>query len=467
MSDRSSPPQPATRLLAEFAATLQWQDLPPAVIAHTKLCVLDALGCCLFGSQLPATRILIDTIVALGGARQASIWGTPYRTSVTQAALANCAAGHSFELDDLHTAALIHATTLSVPVALAFAERDGANGRDFLLACIAGFEVGLRVGIAGTHGLFNRGFHPQGTTGVFCAAATAARMLRLDAAKTQHALGIAASMASGLMAAQEGAMTKRFHSGHAGQAGALAALLAQRGYTGMADAIEKPGGGFLDVYSSDPAHGLLTSELGARWETLAIGFKGYPTVSCIHGPLTLLRSIMREHIMQSHDVQSLEISCSTFTYKHTVWPYQASGLTEAQMNMYYGLAAMAVRGEVFVNQFDDAQLKSPDLLDFMQRITVNIDPAIDARGQRYRDAVRLTLRTRDGRTLTGAKEWRPGSPEEPFTAADLTAKFRTLADGRWAPRKTNRIVKLLNHAEELPSLAPLIACFRLRKAPGA
>ena len=176
-------------------------------------------------------------------------------------------------------------------------------------------------------------------------------MLRLDAGATQHALGIAASMACGLMAAQEGAMTKRLHSGHAGQAGALAALLAQRGYTGIPDALEKSKGGFLNTYSDRPAPECLTAGLGSHWETLAIGFKAYPTVSLVHSPVKLLGSIMREQRLQSRDIAGLRVKCGTHAFKHTVWPYRATGLTEAQMNMYYGLSVMALDGEVFVDQF--------------------------------------------------------------------------------------------------------------------
>jgi 2-methylcitrate dehydratase PrpD len=451
---------PATRMLAEFSSQLRWEQIPPDVIAHAKLCVLDAIGCCLFGSTLPWTMILTDTIVEQGGKPDASIWGTGHLTSVAQAAMVNCAAGHSFELDDLHTAALIHATTLCVPVAMAFSERDGASGKEFLLACIAGFEVGLRVGIGGTHGLFHRGFHPQGASGVFAAAGTAARMLRFDADKTQHTLGIAASMASGLMAAQEGAMVKRLNSGHAGYAGAMAALLASRGYTGILNAIEAPYGGFLAAYSDEPEQELVVRGLGLQWETLAIGFKAFPTVSCIHGPLKILREIMTQRNLQAKDIARIDVACGTFSYRHTVWPYRASGLTEAQMNLYYGLSTMAVEGEVFVDQFSDDRLSKPEILNFSKRIFVEIDPVIDALGPACRDAVRATVTTSDGQRITREKKWRPGSPEDPMTIEDLKSKFLRLADGRWPAAKSHRLIELIEDLDALPSIEIIAECLR-------
>ena len=446
---------PATQILAEFSSGLHWGDIPPRVVEHAKVCVLDALGVALFGSSLPWSQILVDTIKEEAGEPQATIWGTSHHVAVTQAVLANCAAGHSFELDDLHTAALIHATTLSVPVALAFAEHRGGTGRDFLLACIAGFEVGLRVGIAGTHELFNRGFHPQGTTGVFSAAASAAKMLGLDPGKTQHALGISASMASGLMAAQEGAMAKRLQSGHAGQAGAFAALLARRGYTGVLNAIEAPYGGFLHCYANLSAQERLTDTLHKKWETLDIGFKPYPTVSCVQGPLRILQGMMAAHSFGHDDIKEIIVDCSTFTYRHTVWPYQASGLTEAQMNMFYCLAALAVSGEIFVNQFKESLIAEPRIMAFMKKISVRIDPEIDRRGPVYRDAVRMTLRTSAGEVLSENREWRPGSPEDPMSKMEITEKFRKLAEGRWPSDKTARIIEAVDNLCEIKSLAPI------------
>lgn len=453
--DALSQNPPATRLLAEFASQLGFDAIPAPVIAHAKTCILDALGVSLFGSTLPWSRILVETILEEPSTPQATIWGTPHKVSVSRASLANCAAGHSFELDDLHTNALIHATTLSVPVALALAEHEGGSGRDFLTACVAGFEVGLRVGIAGTHELFHRGFHPQGTSGVFAASAAAGRMMRLDALQMQHALAISGSMASGLMAAQEGAMAKRLQSGHAGQSGAFAAQLARRKYTGVTNAIEAPYGGFLHCYATLSAQEKLTAGLGSTWETANIGFKPYPTVSCVQGPLHLLRDLMRSRGLKADDIARIVVDCSTFTYKHTVWPYRASGLVEAQMNMYYTLATMALSGEVFVDQFTEDLIADPKIMDFTKRIEVRIAPDLDARGPAQRDAVRLTLKTRSGEELCVAKDWRPGSPEDPMSRDDLEAKFRRLSQGRWPAEKVQALLDAVERLETLPELSSI------------
>ena len=195
----------------------------------------------------------------------ATLIGMGARTSAALAALVNGTGGHAFELDDIHKESILHMGSLAIPAALAIAEEDGRlKGRDVITAMAAGYEVGARVGNAATMSLFFRGFHPQGTSGVFAAAAAAARMLDLDADRFQHALGIVGSQAGGLMAAQEGAMVKRFHSGRAAQSGVYSARLAQRDFTGISDVLEAAYGGYLSCYSDAPDARRLTDGLGAR-----------------------------------------------------------------------------------------------------------------------------------------------------------------------------------------------------------
>ena len=218
----------ATADLARFAAGLSFDDIPPEVVRHMKLCLLDGIGVCLHGATLPWTRLVQDMVIAEGGNGAVSIWGRGQRTSWSQAVLANSTAGHAFEMDDIHKDSVVHPNSLAAPVALGHAEaRGGLPGRDVLTAMVAGYEVGTRVGNAATTRLFLNGFHPQGTSGVFVAAAAAGRILGLDAARMQHALGTAGSMGCGLMAAQEGAMVKRLHSGRAAQSGVYRCVTGQ------------------------------------------------------------------------------------------------------------------------------------------------------------------------------------------------------------------------------------------------
>ncbi len=414
----------ATRDLARFAARLRYDDIPSPVVAHAKLCILDGLGVALFGAGLPWTAHVRAVAMAEGATPVASFWGTASAGSVAQAALVNGTAGHAFEMDDIHKESIVHPNSLACPVAFAIAGTDQAiTGRDVLTAIVAGYEVGTRVGNAATMALFLRGFHPQGTSGVFVAAATAGRMLRLSDERMHHALGIAGSMGAGLMAAQEGAMVKRLHAGRAAQAGVQAAQLAQRGFTGIADVLEAGYGGFLSSLSGRPNPTRLTAGLNTVWETTQVGFKLYPSVTSIHAALDALDSVMTEHGLQADDIQQVEVGCSHMTYVHTAWPYKPAGVTAAQMNLFYGLALIALYRDASVRQYAEDKLQDPAILAFIPRVSAYEDAGLEAMGAPFRHAARLRVTMRDGRVLQQERLARRGSPDDPVDAAAIERKF--------------------------------------------
>jgi len=448
----------ATRDLATFASKLRYDDIPQEAVERIKYCALDSIGCCLHGVTLPWTRKVQDMAVAEGAAPVASIFGGGGKTSVALAALVNGTAGHAFELDDMHKESIVHPGTLATPVALALAESaGGSSGRDVITAMTAGYEVGTRVGNAATMSLFLRGFHPQGTSGAFVAAATAGRMLGLDAAQMQNALGVAGPQGAGLMAAQEGAMVKRFHCGRAAQSGVYSALLAKRGFTGISNVLEAPYGGFLSSLSDKPIPAKLTAGLGSTWETLNVGYKPHASVTSIHTSLDALADLMKENKLSVDDVARVDVGLSHMTYVHCAWKYEAQSVTAAQMNLYYGLAVIALDGAAFVDQYRDERLRDPRILDFIGRIGAAVDPEIEAMGPVFRHAARLTVKTRDGRTLKREILHRRGSPENPLKPGDIEYKFRNVAKGCLSPKRIERVIELCKTLDRLADTRELIS----------
>ncbi len=448
----------ATRDLAAFAAQLKFEDIPREAVERIKYCVLDSIGCCLFGATLPWTRHVQAMVEHEGGKAVASIFGSGRKTSISQAVLVNSTAGHAFELDDIHKESIVHPGSLATPVAMAFAEAaGGAPGRNVITAMIAGYEVGTRVGNAATMSLFLRGFHPQGTSGAFVAAATAGRMLKLDAGQMQHALGIVGSQAGGLMAAQEGAMVKRFHSGRAAQSGVYSALLARRGFTGITDVLEAPYGGYLSTLSDKPNPQRLTAGLGTVWETVNVGYKPHASVTSIHTALDALADIMREHKLKADDIVEVDAGLSHMTHVHCAWEYQAQGVTAAQMNLYYGLAVIALDGMAFVDQYREDRLRDPKILDFIKRIRAHVDQEIEGMGAAFRHAARVAVKTRDGRTLKHEILHRRGSPENPLKPEDIEYKFRHVVRSCLAPGHIERVIEFTRSLEKLDSTNELSA----------
>lgn len=434
----------ATADLAAFASALTYQRIPTAVIARAKLSLLDGIGVCLYGATLPWTRHVQEMVRAEGATPAATLFATRHKGSWSQAALANATAGHAFEMDDIHTESVVHPNSLTTPIAIGFAEaHPGISGRDLLTAIVAGCEIGTRVGNAATTKLFLNGFHPQGTSGTFVAAGIAGRLLALDAQAMQNALGIAGSMSAGLMAAQEGAMVKRLHAGRAAQSGVYAAQLAKRGFTGIADVVEAGYGGFLSSYAREPNIARLTDGLGSIWETERVGFKLYPNVTSIHTALDALRHIMTTYRLRASDIRSVDVGCGHMTFVHTAWTYRDAGVTAAQMNMFYGLAAMATGGDVTVADYTPARMQDAALLGFIPRITIREDAEIEAMGHRFRHACRMRVVTADGRTIDHEILYRHGSADSDVGAEEIRRKFVGNVRGLLSDVDRDRVIELV------------------------
>jgi 2-methylcitrate dehydratase PrpD len=447
-----------TQRLAQFGSALRYEDLPAEVISKAKLCILDTLGCCIFGAALPSVKKLAAMVATESCAGSAAAFGMPLRTSASMAALLNGTSGHAFQLDEIHLEATLHPGTVGLPAAFALAEADRTtSGRDLIAALVAGYEVGLRVGLACKGRMFKTGFHNQGTTGVFVAAAAAARILGLDAHQTQHALGIAGSQAAGLMAVQDGAMTKSFHSGRASQSGVYAAQLARLGYTGILDVLEAPYGAFFSSFVDEWSEEALTGGLGTRWEILRVGYKPAPASNGSITAMTAMDKIMRENNLAASDIEEITAHVSNNTLHHCGWPYEGEriqSVLSAQMNLRYGVAVMALERAAGADQFDESKIRDPEILKFVARVQVEHDTKFDGDNGRYRVACRLAVRAKGGKQFETTVLYRKGSPEDPMTDAELKAKFHTLTK-RLGAQRSGQIAEILSNLEARDNLTDL------------
>src|SRR5580692_281767 len=264
-----------TAILGQWASKLTLAAVPSEVVAHLKTCLLDSIGCGIFGAAQPWGKIAADVAIGFSNGGAASLFARRERVSPADAALANGTAIHGFELDDAHVASSLHPGSVALPAGLAIAETQNASGAELLAALAAGYEIGLRVGICAGVTHSTSGYHVTGTVGAVGAAAAAARALKLPPVQFAHALGIGATQAAGLYAARLGAMTKRFHAGRAAQSGVLGAYLAQRGFTGSLDALEAPFGGFMSTLQGQHDAASILDHLGTRWETARVGLQAY------------------------------------------------------------------------------------------------------------------------------------------------------------------------------------------------
>ena len=422
---------PYTGGIARFVSGLQYDAIPTEVRERIKLLMLDSLGCALYGSHLEWCRILQDTLTRVDQTRDCAVWGTNLRLSSPHAALVNGTEVQGFELDDVHRAGVLHVGAVVLPALISIAETRGhLSGRDFITAAVAGYEIGPRVGLCMGPEHIGQGWHSGATLGVFSAAAGAARGLGLDVEKTVHALGIAGTQSSGLMAAQYGAMVKRMHAGRASQSGLYGALFAENGLTGIVNVLESEYGGFCTTFSrSTDRFNLdeLTAGLGTTWQTMGVALKFYSCVGSNHTTLDAIRELQAQRPFGPADIDRIEVHGSQVTMDHVGWKYEPQGLTSAQLNLPFCVATWLIEGDCFVEQFTDDIVADPARMALAEKVVVFHDEAITARGAKFRHMVRVRVVLKDGATLECTKEYARGSERNFSSADDIVEKFEKLA----------------------------------------
>jgi 2-methylcitrate dehydratase PrpD len=192
------------------------------------------------------------------------------------------------------------------------------------------------------------------------------------------------------------------------------------------------------------------------WEAGKVGFKMYPNVTSIHAALDALRSILREERVTAAQIKAVQVGCGHMTFVHTAWDYRPAGVTAAQMNMYYGLSVIALKGNVSAPDYSADTIADPEVIAFMPRISIGVDPELESRGPAYRHAARVTVQTTDGRTLRREVLHRRGSPENPVTRQDVEAKFDANVSGLLGAGAADRLKSLAARLDVLASAKEII-----------
>jgi 2-methylcitrate dehydratase PrpD len=459
-------PVGATGATAQFGAwvsALKFEAIPREVIEHARLCLIDGLGCGLFGATQQWGAIVAELAVELSGGGPATLWGRAQSASTADAALANGTAIHGFEIDDIHTRSLMHPGAVSIPAAFALAEARQRSGRDFLTAMVAGYEIGLRVGVCGGIPHQMKGYHPTGTAGCLGAAAAAANILGLSALQTTHALAIAATQASGLYCAvRTGAMTKRLHAGRAAQAGVAAALLAERGFTGSPDALEAPYAGYMSTLAESADLTPFVATLGQEWETPQVGFKAYAACASAHTIIDALDAMMKRGLTAAN-LDRLTIKMSRIGVNNVGWEYRPSTIVAAQMNGYFTAGMKLNDGQSFIDQYRDERIADPAIMNIIRKVEIVHDPELDIGGAPKRHAVKAHARATDGRTWDEYVEQRRGSPQHPLARAEIEQKFQRTAGAALEAAAVERLFNQVGTMERVADMREVGATLKSAK----
>jgi 2-methylcitrate dehydratase PrpD len=413
--------------LARFASRLAFDGLDKELVARFKKYLLDAIGCGLHGASQPWARIVNGYVREQGGKEESTLWLQRFRGPSANVALGLGVMIHGFDFDDYHNAK-IHPGAPVISAAIAVGEAIGASGRDILTALVAGYETMIRVSLAtGPNASRLKGWHLTGTTGTFGAAAAAGRLLGLNGEQMASALGMAGTQSAGLWAfLADGAMSKRFHPGRAGQSGVMAAMLAGKGFAGPTQILEAADGGFCRATSDRVDLSQITAGLGTKFLCRDVHIKPYACCASSHSAIDAVFELRNGHRFAPSDVESVLVKTAESVKLQCGFAYRAMGVVQAQMSLQYIVAVSLLDGAALLEQFADARISDPQVMALAGRVEVVTDPEMDKLYPgRYANKVEIFLK--DGQRFEARIDFARGSAESPMDFSEVAGKFRSLA----------------------------------------
>ncbi|MBB4616081.1 MmgE/PrpD family protein [Sphingomonas abaci] len=427
-------------------------EVPPAVRAMAKLCMLDWFGLAIAGLREPVAELLLAEVQTEGATPAATILGMGKLFSGRQAALVHGVAGHALDFDDVHLAMHVHPTTVILPPLLALAEMRRLSGDAVLRAFVAGYEAAGMIGAALSGPHYARGFHATGTIGAMGAAVGCAHVLGLDAPGQARALGLAASMAAGLKA-QFGTMAKPMHAGRAAEAGLLAALRAERGVTGSTTILEGSQG-FADTQAEGwPAD----APVWSGYHLLDNRFKFHAACFGVHGTLEAIGALRRAHAFAAGDVKAVRLTVHPDRDAMCNLSDPRDG-NAAKFSLRFNAAlALAGRATAIPATYTDAVVIDSELRRLHDRAAVTL-----AEGAWPEDMTAVDVELHDGRTLRETRDMAKQRLLPDATATAVAAKFDALAGPRIGAAAAGHLRAAIDRFEDHPVTALLAMTASLR-----
>jgi 2-methylcitrate dehydratase PrpD len=443
-----------TEKIARFIIGITPEKIPGDAFEIARRGVTDFCGVALAGSREETGNIISGLVREMGGAAQSGVIGKGFRTTPHLAALANGTMGHALDYDDLSFTYGAHPSVTLAPVVLALGESLGATGKEVLTAYIVGFEAGACISSPVAQSHYLQGWHSTGTVGVMGAAATAARLLKLDIHQIIMAFGLAASMASGLRQ-NFGTMTKPFHAGLAASNGVLAALLAQRGFTAHESAIEayaKVLGCNDEIDWNKAAATLGKTFIIAK----GIGFKPYPSCGGTLGVADAALYLRNKFKPDVSLIEAIILGVGPFENRSLIHrPHK--GL-EGKFSMEYCVCRALWDGKLTLKDFSDERVNQPEIQKLISRVNCEerYPMAVMGADSSGLNPQSVTIRMKDGKEYFRETPLNAGMPVSAMTEAQLEAKFRDCASLVLDKKQVEKSLSLLRDLAALPDIRELM-----------
>lgn len=456
-----------TQRMASFITKAQFEDIPTPAVNLAKLCLLDAVGCAIYGTTRPLGKIFTGLVDELGGKPVARVLGTNIETNAVNAAMANGTLGHSEDFDDFTGG---HQAVLLMPVVLAMGEEHRLSGKQALLSYIVGFDITLNVTHAMGEDHYGKGWHNTSSIGTLGSTAAAAKMMNLDEMQTRMALGIGASQAAGLRA-NFGTMTKPFHPGNACRAGVLAAKMASKGYEANPDVMEHRFG-YAAVYGEEMMNlAAVPRHLGNPWALMGSGkevangiaIKIWPCCGGTHGANTAITKLLKKTPFKAADVASVDIitthepSCMAPNLR---WPQ--SGL-QGKFSTWFTVASMIVDGgKLDLSSFTDEAAMRPAVQEMLKKVNITQDPEYAGRPHRAKGGGHywdVTVTLKNGEKLHAPRSEATGGRGDTYgweTREAVFEKFKMLAGSVLKPSQIDAAMNEIMGMEKVADVRKVV-----------
>ena len=452
------PKETVTAKMSRWAAQLQYKDLSADAIYQAKRFLLDSLGCALGGYQQHDVKIALEVLDEIAAIGRATVIGTGRRIDPVSASLANALMIRCMDYNDIYWKQDPSHPSDIFPAAIACCERAHTGGKELIVGLVLGHEFEMRLCEAAFPGIRERGWH-HATLTAFVAPIVAGRALHLSWEQIQHAIGISASRHCTLGAVTAGKLTmmKNTVDPLATQSGVLAALLAEKGYSGPEHVIDGKEG-LTHVFKPEWKLDLLTDGLGESWRITQCGMKAFPTEALTHTPISAVLDLVKTHNLQPDDVAKIQIRSLARAADILSDPskYDPHTKETADHSLPYVIAAALVERQVTPAQFTMAKIMDPKIREQLNKVEVVADPEIEKVFPVLQRVI-VQIQTRDGRSFHKQLDFPKGDPRNPLTDQEIEEKFAALADGVLSKPAQKRLKDTVWSLERVGSVSDLMA----------
>lgn len=450
-----------TAKMSRWAAGLRFDDIAPEAVYQAKRCLLDSFGCALGGYQQHDVTLALSVLDEVAGPGAATLIGSGQHVDPVSASFANALMIRCMDYNDIYWKQDPSHPSDIFPAAIACCERAGSGGKELIVGLILGHEFEMRFCEAAFPGIRERGWH-HATLTAFVSPIVAGRALHLSWEKIQNAIGISASHHCTLGAVTAGKLTmmKNTVDPLATQAGVLAALLAEKGYTGPEHVIDGKEG-LTHVFRPDWKLGLLTEGLGESWRITQCGMKAFPTEALTHTPISAVLDLVKSHDLHPQQIQSVQIRSLARAADILSDPskYDPHTKETADHSLPYVIAAALVDRQVTPAQFTMEKIMDANIRAQLNKIEVVADPEIERVFPALQRAI-VHIVTTDGRSFEKQLDYPKGDPRNPLTDAELEEKFDALAEGVLTKAAQQRVKDAVWSLERVGSVTELMALMK-------